>query len=319
MVELRIVRYCSERKGEWDDFVSRAKNATFLFLRDYMDYHSDRFDDCSLMLYDADRLCALFPANFFVDEGVVASHAGLTYGGLLLLPDAHAADVLRMMSDIAAWYKDRLSAQSLIYKPLPYIYAVVPAEEDLYALFRLGASLKGRSISTVVEGGAALPLSKLRRRGVALARKSGLKVVFSSSEDVYADFWDVLSEVLFERHSCRPVHSLEEILLLRSRFPDNIKLYVAYRDAELLAGVVVYETSRVAHFQYIASSSEGRSVGALDMLISYLIDEVYCDKSFVDFGISTEQGGRLLNEGLLSQKEGFGGRAVVYDCYELVL
>ena len=34
---------------EWDNFVASAKNSTFLHMRPYMDYHSDRFNDYSLV------------------------------------------------------------------------------------------------------------------------------------------------------------------------------------------------------------------------------------------------------------------------------
>ena len=38
---------------------------------------------------------------------------------------------------------------------------------------------------------------------------------------------------------------------------------------------------------------------------------------WIDFGISTEERGQRLNEGLASYKEGFGARAVNYDTYAL--
>ena len=57
--------------------------------------------------------------------------------------------------------------------------------------------------------------------------------------------------------------------------------------------------------------------GALDLLFHQLIYDRYAQKRYFDFGISTEHGGQMLNEGLLFQKEGFGGRAVVYDTYEM--
>ena len=88
---------------------------------------------------------------------------------------------------------------------------------------------------------------------------------------------------------------------------------------ETLGGCVVYETEQVAHVQYIAASPLGKKQGALDLLFQQLICERYAHKRYFDFGISTEQGGQILNEGLLFQKEGFGARAILYDIYELKL
>jgi hypothetical protein len=124
--------------------------------------------------------------------------------------------------------------------------------------------------------------------------------------------------VLASAHGCRPVHTLDEIQLLESRFPENIKLYGAFDGDRMIAGCVVYETPYVAHIQYIAASPEGKAAGALDGLFDYLFRE-YKGVSYIDFGISTENGGSVLNEGLLFQKEGFGARGVVYDVYEIVL
>jgi hypothetical protein len=49
------------------------------------------------------------------------------------------------------------------------------------------------------------------------------------------------------------------------------------------------------------------------------MNEKYCNISIFDFGISTENSGFFLNEGLLFQKESFGGRAIVYETYKLLI
>ena len=313
---MEVVRYNASLRGEWDAFVQKAKNSTFLFMRDYMDYHADRFTDVSLMFYENGVLRALLPANYYCDENVVVSHAGLTYGGFIYTSDVKGGEVLALFEEAMRWMKSALGAVRFVYKPVPYIYSSLPAQEDLYALFRVGASLVGRSLSSVVDNACRTNFSELRRRKVAKAAKSG--VTYSLSDD-FSSYWTILSAVLAGRHSCRPVHSLDEILLLRSRFPDNIKLYSACKDGAMLAGCVVYETANVAHIQYIAASDEGRGIGALDGLFDYLFNNIYPDVRYVDFGISTEDGGRVLNAGLLFQKEGLGGRGVVYDTYEVQL
>ena len=81
---------------------------------------------------------------------------------------------------------------------------------------------------------------------------------------------------------------------------------------------MVYDMGHVVHAQYIASSEIGKKTGALDLLIHHLITEVYADRTYFDFGVSTENGGSYLNEGLIFQKEGFGARSVVYDTYEIL-
>ena len=84
-------------------------------------------------------------------------------------------------------------------------------------------------------------------------------------------------------------------------------------------GCVVFETQTTAHIQYIASTPYGREHGALDGLFARLIQEVYAHKQWLDFGVSVEQGGAVLNEGLVMQKEGFGARAFNYEMWEIIV
>jgi hypothetical protein len=126
-------------------------------------------------------------------------------------------------------------------------------------------------------------------------------------------------DALRRRHGTDPVHTPEEMELLAERFPENIKLYSARRDGEMLAGVLVYETPVVAHAQYIGGTEDGYELHALDGILDHLIRDVYAAKRWFDFGISTVDGGRVLNEGLSRNKESFGGRPVAYDTYELDL
>jgi GNAT acetyltransferase-like protein len=153
-----------------------------------------------------------------------------------------------------------------------------------------------------------------RRRGIKKAQAAG--VVVRQTED-YDTFWPVLEGNLERVHGVRPVHSLAEIRHLQRLFPQHIKLFGSYLGGRMLAGVVVFENARLAHAQYISASEEGKQLGALDVLFSSLITEHYAAKDYFDFGISTERGGLHLNAGLIEQKEGFGARAVVHDCYEL--
>ena len=311
---IEVVPYTADKADAWNDFVTRSKNGTFLLNRSYMDYHADRFVDCSLLFRKKGKIIALLPANYVEEERTVYSHGGLTYGGLILSESITAADTLQVMSCATEWMRITLGAERLIYKSIPHIYHRCAAEEDLYALFRHNAKLIARTASSAITCGHPIAMQELRRRGIKKAQANG--ILYEESTDMAA-FWKILEEVLAEKHHKTPVHTLAEIEKLRASFPDEIRLFVARKDGVLVAGTLIYETDKVAHAQYIASSAEGRAMGALDGLFDYLISQVYAAKSYFDFGISTEQGGRYLNEGLIFQKEGFGARTVVYDAYEL--
>ena len=132
-------------------------------------------------------------------------------------------------------------------------------------------------------------------------------------------FWKLLEENLITTHGTFPVHSLPEIQYLHSKFPNQIKLYVAKASHEIIAGTVLFVMKNVIHVQYISASINGKKTGALDLLFDKLINSIYCNIPIFDFGQSTEQMGNYLNENLIFQKEGFGGRGVVFDIYKYLI
>jgi hypothetical protein len=310
---MQVEIYQKSNKSEWDEFVSSSKNGTFLFKRDYMDYHADRFTDYSLIVRIENRIVALLPANR--ENEVVHSHQGLTYGGLIVNSAMTTTLYLLVFGELLEFLA-RQNVSSIIYKTVPGIYHKAPAEEDRYALFLHGARLICRDVLSVVSASNEMPVQKRRIRGAKSAEKSGL--IISESRD-WSGFWHILGERLKSRHQVSPVHSLDEILHLNALFPDNIRLFVALDGGKALAGCVIFHTAMAAHAQYIASSQEGQSKGALDLLFHQLIYEEFQDTQCFDFGISNEQKGRVLNGGLIDFKEGFGARAVVHDHYELDL
>lgn len=328
---MTILPYSINKREAWNTFVQESKQGTFLIDRNFMDYHADRFFDCSLLVYGDDvdesdvtddSLIALFPANWREEEKTVYSHQGLTYGGLITKSSITQTEVMQIMQKILMYYEGYLGAKAMVYKPIPYIYSRVPAQEDLYALFRAGGQLENRSVATVVSTAHPLNMRTLRIRQAKKALEHGFYIerIKDADSQSLAEYWSILESVLMEYHQAKPVHTLEEIALLMHRFPKQIKLFVVRNtDRQIVSGIVVFETDLVAHVQYIASAAEGRKYGALDLLLRHLCNEKYKDKDYVDFGTSTENGGHFLNEGLIFQKEGFGGRAVCYDAYRVEL
>lgn len=314
-MSITVAYYTNNKRHEWDNFVKSAKNGHFMFCRDYMEYHADRFQDRSLMFYDnKDRLFALLPAN--ICQRVLYTHQGLTFGGLLVNDKATTEKVYDTFTALVNSLKDEADVDKIIYKRLPDFYSKYPAQEDLYSLFLMDARLSKRDVTVAIDLESPYPYQEMRKRAVKKALKSNLEIIEMQS---LKEYWSLLSNVLKKQHDIEPVHSLGEIELLKSKFPDNIKCYVAKQNEEVLAGTLIFETPLVAHTQYIATSEKGREIGAFDLTIDYLIKNIYFEKKFFNFGISTEDSGRYLNKGLISQKEGFGARAFVHDCYEILI
>lgn len=307
-----IIRYGADLFDQWNTFVACSKNGTFLLDRHYMDYHNDRFEDHSLLFLDGDKLLAVLPCN--VHGNTLYSHQGLTYGGLVMNEHCTTVRVMEMFK-ILNHYLSAQGIEHVVYKAIPHIYHLMPSEEDLYALTTVcHAHLVQRDVSSAIHCQDAMKWRRDRHYGANKAHTEGVTV--SRSED-YDIFWPILEDNLLRCHGVKPVHTLEEMTLLKSRFPDAIQLYLAHSaNGEALAGTVLYITRQVVHAQYISATAEGKHQHAVDALFDRIIRHDYASHPYIDFGKSTESDGTVLNESLLYQKEGFGARAVCYDWWE---
>jgi hypothetical protein len=311
-----IKDYADDDRARWNAFVARSKNGTFLFDRDYMDYHADRYHDASLLALDDDgRVQALFPATRRDHE--VISHEGLTYGGFVT-DERMTVEVMLDLFRAAGRHFHESGVRNLTYKAVPHIYHRSPAEEDLYALAIQGAALCRRDVLSVIDYEAEIDWDDRRRRRAKKAAKAIRSGVEVRETDDYDGFWTMLAENLERRHRIDPVHTRDELKLLAARFPEQIRLYGAFHEEVLAAGALLYLSPRVCHVQYSASTLDGRQLRALDLVLAHLIDAFHGRARYFDFGISTERDGRMLNTGLVEYKQQFGARTVVHDFYRWV-
>lgn len=311
---INIIRYTPEYKKVWDDFTASSKNGTFLFFRNYMDYHAHRIKDFSLMVYKGNRLTALLPAS---EHGKsIRSHGGLTYGGLIMGRDFSGEIAVETLKSIIEFYGSN-GFSEILYRPVPHIYHRYPADEDIYALYRCNAAFDECNISSVIDLSRPITFNERNRRYVRKATAAGLTV---TAEDDFAEYWALLENLLRKRYNTTPVHDLAEISRLRELYPDRIRLFGA-RDGsgELQAGVVLYYCGECVHCQYIASSEAGKSTGALPLIFSHILAKECGNARYFDFGTSNENHGLYLNTGLLAQKNGMGGRAIAYQGYRITI
>ena len=311
--DIVIEPYTAARCEEWNRFVAESRNGTFLLNRGYMDYHSDRFRDCSWMAYRNGKLAALLPANLTAGN-VLQSHGGLTYGGWLLR-EGHidGGDLLDIfVHSLSVWRESGI--RQLDYKPLPFIYAGRPSQEDIYVLVRLGGIMTGCGLSETVAP-SQLKLNTLQRRHLRKAEGTVIRETDSASSVM-----ELVTLCLADRHGATPVHTVEEMQQLKTRFNDNIRFFTASLPQSNVAdaAVCIYDTGRVAHCQYIATTEAGRDNNLLTPLFHHLISEVFATRQWFDFGTSNEKDGSL-NRGLLRQKASYGATGVAYPRFSLTI
>jgi len=278
-----------------------------------MDYHHDRFEDYSLLVFKNKELVAILPANIY--KGILHSHQGLSYGGLVLNAKSKLPEVIECYKHVLKFLNEQ-SIESLHIKLLPTIYHSLPSDEIDYILFKTKAKKIRCDIASVIENSNKIPInSSNRKRGFSRAKTHNLVV---KETDDFQQFWnEILIPNLNERYNVNPVHSLEEITKLKTNFPKNIRQFNVFYNDELVAGVTIFETNTVAHAQYISANDKKQELGSLDALFYYLISKVFFNKKYFDFGISNENEGQNVNDGLLYWKESFGARSISHEFYEI--
>lgn len=317
---MNLKYFSSDRADAWDAFVKSAPNATLLHRRSFLSYHGNRFLDRSVMVFDDNdhTILGCFPAaEDPADPTSIVSHPGATFGGMIWARGLGGEKLVTAMREMASFYAES-GYKRLIYKAVPVIYHSRPCQDDLYALFRLNAHRFRCDLSASIDLSNRGKVSSRRKRGLKKALSSGVST--STGVQHIDDLWRVLEENLKEKHNTKPVHTLDEIRLLEERHPDEIEFLVAKKDDRVIAGTVLFLNSVTCHAQYIASNEMGHACSALDMVFEEAI-KLSADRGmgFFDFGISNENHGRYLNEGLHKFKTEFGAGGVVHEFFEIPL
>jgi len=308
----QVCKYTNSKKADWDNFIATAKNATFLFQREFMDYHNDRFEDFSLMVYNDEKLYAVFPANKNGEN--VYSHQGLTYGSFVLQDSAKLKSTFIAFKELLKFLFEE-GIKKLDIRIIPTFYNSLPSDELEYVLYKAGASLVKRDVILLIDYQNKLRFQKNRREGINKAKRKNLTIKVDGDYEV---FWNkILIPNLKEKHNSSPVHSLDEIKLLAARFPNHIKQVNVYQDDKIVAGTTVFLTKKVVHPQYVSANINKNELGSLDVLYNFIIDHFIAGRNYFSFNTSSEENGKLLNEGLLFWKESCGARPHVFNNYEI--
>ena len=308
---IEISIYKEEQIDLWNEFVARSINGTFLFNRNFMDYHSHLFTDHSLMVFRDSELVCLLPAHQINNS--LYSHNGLTYGGLLYSEKLTLKDLASSFKHILE-FLEKKQIERLFFKSIPHIYYNKLDLSLDYLLSLLGARKYRTDILSVL---------KVGKKNYSRDRKSGYKrgiknnLVVRETEDL-SQFWnEILIPNLNTKYQSAPVHTLEEIATLKSRFKNQIRQFNVYSNKDLVAGTTIFETKNVARSQYMSSNSSKNKLGSLDFLHVHLLEDVFKTKKYFDFGASNINSGKQVNEGLLYWKSGFGTSICTHDFYEI--
>ncbi len=306
-----IEKYSPEYKKVWDEFIDRSKNGNFIFKRNYMEYHSDRFKDNSLLFRNNGKIVAVLPGS--IKDNILSSHNGLTFGGIISNKKMKTYKMLGIFDALKDYLKQE-NITTLNYKTIPHVYHTIPAQEDIYCLHVNNAKLTGREFTSSIK----LDQNLFEKKGNANhAMKNQLEIKENSHIEEY---WKLLEDRLMHKYGASPVHTIEEIKSLQSAFPKNIILLTAHKNNELLAGIVIYKgNSKTSRLQYQAISEKGKNYYALDFIYNELFNRFKNENIYIDFGTSIVRESGMQNMDLLNFKETLGARMLTQDTYTLTV
>ena len=312
-MNIKCQRYNHTLSKEWDHFVEGARNGHFMFKRDYIAYHKNRFQDCSLVFYYKSHIVAVLPAH--LEQDTLCSHRGLSFGCFITSDKVGINLMLELFASCIAFCKES-QIKTWEYKAIPHIYHSVPSEEDLYALHFYNAELILRTPYMCIDFRKIIPFHKCKQMQLR-QYKSHYSVKIKETED-FPFFWSRLSHVLNKYHQTTPVHTVDEINYLASYFPKNIRTYIAeteHQGKTVYAGAVLYISKQVVHVQY--SFTERESSSLMLAIYDYLIEKYrHSGLCFFSSGISAKEA-KVLNNNLIYFKEKIGMRSCLQEIYRL--
>jgi hypothetical protein len=286
----------------WDAFIDASYGPKLLFYRGFMDYHSERFQDFSLLVLRDRKLIGVCPAHRIGDE--LRCHWGLTYGGLVFENTLTKDDIANCFDAVFEFLK-AADIQKIIIKEVPQFYC---GETLLLTseYMRDRARLMQTDKVLAIDYKKPFAIHKTKLKNYRKNEYKGFEIEETSS---FKEFWnEVLIPRLKTKYNVEPVHSLDEITLLNFRFPKTIRQFNLLFDGRILAGITLFDKGNAVKSQYGATTAEGSKLRALEYLFLKLIYKFQVEgKSYFSMGTvmdsSFESG---FNPGLLKQKQELG-------------
>ncbi|MBU0529966.1 GNAT family N-acetyltransferase [bacterium] len=320
---LEIKKYITEQLDLWEKIVKNANNGTLFHTRKFLSYHPPgRFIDHSLIIYKKDKPYILFPAAEREINGkrFLVSHPGTSYGSFVVPAELPFADSYKIVESLIKYAKSH-KFNGIRLTPPPTIYNRRLSNYIDFALLQHGFTYHKREISSILflENKVEQNLEKFKashQRAVRKAIKEGVEI---RESDQLEEFYQILKNNLKIRHNVTPTHTLDELLKLKELFPNEIKLFGAFLNNKMVAGVVNFTcTKDVVLAFYISHDEKYQETRALNLLFYSIFDwAIKNELKVFDFGIFTVN--EDPNFGLARFKENFGASGMFRDTFEIIL
>ncbi len=325
MASIQIVRYSESYYEEWEAFIDNAINGTIFHRQKFLGYHPpDRFEDHSLLFYEKNKLLAVFPAAIIEKEGckVLKSHPGASYGGFVFNQKIPLRKVYQILENLDSHCKNN-QVDRIEFRLAPKIFNSCfldqldfslqqnnyqQFEQELATYYPLNHFNDAETLQEFIQQFPATSKKELKK-----GFKDGLSCKVLSTETAINNFYQILSDNLQSRFNQAPTHTREELHHLLDLFPDQVFIYGVYQSEKLVGGYLVFEINKQGwHIFYACQDYNFQQARPLNFALGGLLKLAKTKGiPFLNYGISTEDGGNYINWGLFRFKEDFGGTGIL--------
>lgn len=323
-MRVEVKRYTEELREQWDNLVAASVNGTFLHTRSFFDHNpQNASDDCSFVFYKKSKPVAVLPAVIYEREGLLTLHSHLrcTYGGFVVNTEVGVGEALDMVALLTEQAK-ALGVKKLIIRNAFRIFQNNVCDETDYAMWYHGFKILAREAELAIQLKEKTAIERLYNDATMRSIKKGKKSLTVAESEDFESYWHMLTANLAAKHNVKPTHSYAQFCTLLDKVGrQHIKLFVASFEGKMAGGIVVFIVNGMAlHAQYIASDLAYQEYRPLNLVIDYLNEWGFKEGyKYLNLGTANEDSGRVLNEGLLRFKEGFGARSTLRETMILEL
>ncbi len=320
-----IVRYDKSWENVWDHFVKNTSlNGSFLQMRCFLNYHKNRFVDHSLIFLKGQEVVAVMPACEGDGGERLISHAGATFGGIVIGKEWAKLSEFQWILEELETYVVVEGFKELEIRMPSWLY-----QSNDFHMEILDFILKNHGFNDMFEVGFYMDLQNmdedfekyyapLRRRKLKKAGKNGLQFKLLKNDDDKKEFYNVLEDN-YRKFETHPVHSYEEMRDLEQHcIPGNLFFYGVFLQDIMIAGSMVFDFNekKTFHTQYLASKRDYLEYCPNEFLYTNLIKESRkLGYRFISFGNATLEHGAVLNENLALFKESFNMESYINKTY----
>ena len=322
-MSLTLVPHTADKDAKWDAFVAASRNGTFFHTRRFLAYHPEgRFADASFWVMDGETPVAVLPAA--IKDSKLIAHPGASYGGVVLAANVGVKESGEILAAITEHAKAKKLAGMSFVRLTPQSIRQGFSDDQEYWMFQQGWTCTRFEMDGAIDASALTEellmgsLTGKCRNMVRQAERAGISVKVTQD---FAGFWKILEATLTGRHGTKPTHTVEEIIKLKTLCPNDVRLFGAYKADVLVGGIVVVTINNAALYTlYMAQDYAHQKEHPMHMILVEVLKAAIREKRrTLHLGVSTEDGGKVINEGLCFFKESFGCKPVRRESWELPL